>query len=199
MFHGKRDDRTLSEVLLRPYTHLAKLSFTVRVGPITYLSPLLAIIVGIVHASIAPVIVVGGARPNLALVAVVLVTALGGLMPGVVWAFAAGLTVNLLVGEPLGAVPLGLLVVAAVVAGGQRLVGRGVWIYPVVAAFVGSLVGDVLGLALAQLVGEASMQPFPGDLVITAAVVNTVLTAILLLPARAIASRTVPDEAAAAW
>lgn len=172
---------------------------SVRVGPITYLSPLLAIIVGIVHASIAPVIVIGGARPNLALVAVVLVTALGGFMPGVVWAFAAGLTVNLLVGEPLGSVPLALLVVAAVVAGGQRAVGRSVWVYPIAAAFVGSVVADVITLVLGQLVGESRIDAFPGDLVMAAAVLNTVVTALLLLPARAIASRTVPDETASAW
>src|SRR5688572_2586688 len=42
--------------------------------PITYLSPLLAVIVGIVHAGLAPVIVVGGVKPNLVLVGVVLVT-----------------------------------------------------------------------------------------------------------------------------
>ena len=34
---------------------------------IPYLSPLLAILVGIVHAALAPVIVVGGVKPNLVL------------------------------------------------------------------------------------------------------------------------------------
>lgn len=133
------------------------------------------------------------------LVAVVLVTAFAGFLPGITWAFVGGLTVNLLVGEPLGSVPLALLVVAALVAGGQRLVGRTVWILPVVAAFFGSIVADAVGLALAQLVTDAPALPWPTELMLTAAVVNTVATAIFLFPARAIATRTVPEEAAAAW
>jgi len=168
-----------------------------RVGSISYLSPLLAIIVGIVHASLAPVVVIGGAKPNLALVAVVLVTCLAGLMPGITWAFVTGLTVNLLVGAPLGSVPLALLVVAALVAGGQRVVGRSVWIYPIVATFVGSMVADVLGLLLAQMVSDATIGSVPTDLILSAAVLNAAIAAILLLPARAIAARAVPDEAAA--
>lgn len=153
--------------------------------------------VGIVHASLAPVIVVGGAKPNIALVAVVLVTSLGGFMPGITWAFLTGLTVNLLVGAPLGSVPLAFLVVAALVAGGQRLVGRTVWIYPVVATFVGSIVADLVGLGIGQLVTDAPIGAVPTDLIVSAAVLNTILAAILLVPARAIAARAVPDEAAA--
>ena len=43
-------------------------------APITYSSILLAILVGIAHAGLAPAVVVGGVKPNLVLVAVVLVT-----------------------------------------------------------------------------------------------------------------------------
>jgi cell shape-determining protein MreD len=166
-------------------------------GSISYLSPLLAIIVGIVHASLAPVLVIGGAKPNIALVAVVLVTCLGGFMPGITWAFVTGLTVNLLVGAPLGSVPLALLVVAAMVAGGQRIVGRTLWVYPIVATFLGSIVADAIGLLLAQLVSDAPLGTVPTDLILAAAVLNTAMAAILLVPARAIAARAGPDEAAA--
>jgi rod shape-determining protein MreD len=106
---------------------------------ISYLSPLLAIIVGILHASLSPVIMIGGVKPNLVLVSVVLVTAVIGFLPGITWAFVAGLTANLLVGEPLGSVPLTMLIVAVLTAGGGRLLGRMVWIYPVLAAFAGSI------------------------------------------------------------
>ena len=166
-------------------------------GSISYLSPLLAIIVGIVHAALAPVIVIGGAKPNIALIAVVLVTCLAGFMPGITWAFVTGLTVNLLVGAPLGSVPLVLLIVAALVAGGQRLVGRTVWVYPIAATFLGSIVADILGLGVTQLVADAPMGVMPMDLILSAAVLNTVIAAVVLLPARAIAARTVPDEATA--
>jgi rod shape-determining protein MreD len=170
-----------------------------RFGPISYLSPLLAIIVGIVHASIAPVIVVGGARPNLVLVAVVLVTTLGGFLPGISWAFVAGLTANLLVGEPLGAVPFALLIVAALVAGGQRVIGRAVWVYPILAAFLGSLVADAVGLGIGQLVADVPVAGLPGELMLSAAILNAIVAAILLLPARTIAARTAPEETVTAW
>ena len=83
---------------------------------IWYLHPLLAFLVGIVHAAIAPVIVLGGVKPNLVLIAVVLVTVLVGFLPGITWAFVAGLAANLLVGAPLGSVPLTMLIVVGLVS-----------------------------------------------------------------------------------
>jgi rod shape-determining protein MreD len=162
-----------------------------------YLSPLLAVIVGIVHAGLAPVIVVAGVKPNLVLVAVVLVTCLFGFMPGITWAFAAGLTANLLVGDPLGSVPLTLLLVAAIVAGGSRLLGGLVWIYPVAAAFIGSIVADIGSMVIAQLVANAVPAPPPFDLILTAAAVNAAIVGLLLLPARTAVARYAPGDAPA--
>jgi rod shape-determining protein MreD len=168
-----------------------------RLCAISYVSPLLAVIVGIVHASLAPVIMIGGVHPNIVLVAVVLVTCTSGLMQGITWAFVAGLTANLLVGEPLGAVPLGMLIVAALVAGGARVFGRLVWIYPIVAAFAASIVADLLTLGVAALVGEATLGGIPTELILAAAVLNAALTALLLVPARLISRRWPPEEAPA--
>jgi rod shape-determining protein MreD len=164
---------------------------------ISYVSPLLAVILGIVHAAIAPVIVIGGVKPNLVLVGVVLVTALAGFLPGVTWAFVAGLTANLLVGDPLGSVPLAMLVVAALATGGARLLGRMVWIYPVLAAAAGSVVADLLTLSVRQLVADVPVGPVPFDIVIGAAALNAAVTGVILLPARAVAGRYAPDEVAA--
>jgi rod shape-determining protein MreD len=163
----------------------------------SYLSPLLAVVVGIVHAGLAPVIVIAGVKPNLVLVAVVLVTCLAGFTPGIIWAFVAGLTANLLVGEPLGSVPLVLLVVAVLVAGGSRILGGLVWIYPVTAAFVGSIVADLGSLFVAQLVAESSPTGAPFDIIFLAAILNAGIVALLLLPARALARRSTPEDAPA--
>lgn len=181
-----------------PYT-LVRVSTATASGDsaITYLSPLLAVIVGIVHASVAPVLDIGGVKPSLVLVAVVLVTTIFGFLPGVTWAFVAGLTANLLVGEPLGAVPLAMLLAAAAVAGGSRVFGRLVWIYPIVAAFVASVIADVVSLMLGRLVADAAPGPPPIDLILAAAVLNAALVALLLLPARVATARYVPDEATA--
>lgn len=164
---------------------------------INYLSPLLAVVVGIVHAALAPVVLIGGVKPNLVLVAVVLVTVLAGFMPGITWAFVAGLTANLLVGDPLGSVPLGMLVVAAIVTGGARVFGRASWVYPVLAAVVGSLVADLIGLALGQLVLDTGATRIPMELVLAAATLNAAITAVLLFPARAIVRRSALDESPA--
>lgn len=164
---------------------------------ISYLSPLLAILVGIVHAALAPVIVVGGVKPNLVLVAVVLVTCLFGVLPGVIWAFTAGLTANLLVGDPLGSIPLAMLIVAILVAGGARLIGRVGWVYPIVATFLGSIVADLITLGVSQLVTEAAPTSIPFDLILAAATLNAVIAALLLYPARLVAARYVADEAPA--
>jgi len=185
-----------SGCLRGPILDLATLlsSASTGVRSITYLSPLLAVIVGIVHAGLAPVIVVAGVKPNLVLVAVVLVTCLAGFLPGITWAFLAGLTANLLVGEPLGSVPLLLLLVSAMVAGGGRILGGLVWIYPVAAAFVGSIVADVGSLLISQLVTDAVAAPPPFDILLTAALLNAAIVALLLYPARALAQRYAPEE-----
>ena len=163
---------------------------------ISYLGPLLAVVMGIVHAAIAPVVDIGGVKPNLVLVSVVLVTVLIGFLPGITWAFVAGLTANLLVSDPLGSVPLGLLLVATLVAGGARLAGRA-WIYPVIAAFGGSIVADIVTLVVGGLVSNAAVASVPADLVLAAAVLNAGLCGLLLVPARTVASRHVTDDAPA--
>jgi rod shape-determining protein MreD len=165
---------------------------------IWYLHPLLAFLVGIVHAAIAPVIVLGGVKPNLVLIAVVLVTVLIGFLPGITWAFVAGLAANLLVGAPLGSVPLTMLIVAAIAAGGARALGRLTWIYPVAAVLVGSIVADALTLLLGQLVADTPLPGgVPADTVVAAAVLNAAIAAILLAPARLLVARYAADEAPA--
>ncbi|HEY8171327.1 MAG TPA: rod shape-determining protein MreD [Candidatus Limnocylindria bacterium] len=164
---------------------------------ISYVIPLLAVILGIVHAALAPVIVIGGVKPNIVLVGVVLATTLAGFEAGITWAFVAGLTANLLVGDPLGSIPLAMLIVAVLVAAGARAFGRLTWIYPVAAAFAGSVVADLIMLLIGQLVGDSSIGRVPFDLILAAATLNAVLTAILLYPARAAVRRWMPDEAPA--
>jgi len=164
-------------------------------APITYSSILLAILVGIAHAGLAPAVVVGGVKPNLVLVAVVLVTTNFGFSVGITWAFLAGLVANLLIPEPLGSIPLALLVVAAIVSGGGRVLGRLVWAYPILAAFVGSIVADLVSLAALSLVGGSSLgTTVPLQLIVPASVLNAATTGLLLIPMRLVLLRYRPDE-----
>ena len=141
--------------------------------------------------------VIGGVRPNLVLVVVVLVTVLRGFGPGVAWAFVAGLSANLLVREPLGSIPLALLLLVVIVAAGQRVFGRMPWVYPVAAVFVGSLVADLVALGVLRLVDLPLQGGIPFDLLLPAAVLNAVLAALALYPARLLLLRLdVPDQPA---
>ena len=199
MLHVEPSDCPLRRSGGRPYTGLRRESSSTSPGGavISYVSPLLAVIVGIFHAALAPVIVIGGVKPNLVLVAVVMVTYLAGFLPGITWAFVAGLTANLLVGDPLGSIPLSMLLVAIVVAGGARLMGRVVWVFPVLATFVGSLVADLVSLGVNQLVGDVVITSLPIDLLLGAATLNAAVAALIMLPARMAVGRYAPDEAGA--
>jgi cell shape-determining protein MreD len=131
------------------------------------------------------------------MVAVVLVTALGGFAPGVAWAFVGGLTANLLTREPLGSIPLGLLVVAAGVAGGARLFGRLSWAYPLAAVAVSSIVVDVISLGILQMVDVPLAGSIPLGRIAAAAVLNTGIAALLIIPIRVLLARTSTVEKAA--
>jgi rod shape-determining protein MreD len=149
---------------------------------------------GILHAAAAPVIAIGDVHPNFVLVAIVLVTVVRGFGPGVGWAFVAGLTANLLIREPLGSVPLGLLVVAAGVSGGERLFGRLSWAYPVAAVAIGSIVVDVISLGAMKMVDLPLAGSLPVQRILTAAMLNAAITAIAVLPTRLMLARAAGDE-----
>ncbi|MEO8638573.1 MAG: hypothetical protein ABI458_01505 [Chloroflexota bacterium] len=163
----------------------------------SYVSLLLAVLIGILHAAVAPILVIGDVHPNLVLVAVVLVTVLNGFGPGVAWAFVGGLTANLMVRQPLGSLPLALLVVAAAVAGGERLFGRLSWGYPLASVLIGSVVVDLISLGILQMVEVPLAGGFPLPRVMGAALLNTAIAAIVLIPTRMLLSRAGAAETGA--
>ena len=151
-------------------------------------------VVGIAHAGLAPEIEIAGVRPNLMLVAVVLVTALLGFGPGILWAFAGGLTANLISTTPIGSMPLSLLMVSALVAGGDRVLGRLTWLYPIMAAFAGSLLADLVIYGVFRLLSDSASLGVPVELMLPAAVLNAGIAGLLLYPARVLTRRMVLEE-----
>jgi rod shape-determining protein MreD len=143
---------------------------------------------------VSPVIAIGGVHPNVVLVAVVIVTVVWGFGPGVAWAFVSGLTANLLTRDPLGSIPLALLVVAAAAAGGERLFGRLQWAYPVAAIAIGSVVVDAISLGVLRMVDLPMSGGIPVQRILAAAVLNAALGAIAIVPTRMVAARTATTE-----
>lgn len=124
----------------------------------------------------------------------VLVTTSFGFEAGITWAFVAGLIANLLIPEPLGSVPLALLAVAVIVAGGARVLGRLTWVYPIAAAFIGSIVADLVSQGALSLVGGSLRSGIPIDLLVSAAVLNAAIAGVLLVPTRVLLHRFGPEE-----
>jgi cell shape-determining protein MreD len=125
---------------------------------------------------------------------VVLTTALLGFGAGIVWAFVGGLTANLLTTDPLGSVPLILLVVSVLVAGGDRVAGRLTWVFPILAAFAASVAYDLMSLGLGLLLEQPLRIGIPTSLIVPAAFLNAAIAGLLLYPARTIAMRFSPEE-----
>ncbi|HEX2221674.1 MAG TPA: hypothetical protein VHK06_04045 [Candidatus Limnocylindria bacterium] len=164
---------------------------------IGYIGVVLAVVAGVLHAALAPIIVIGGVKPNLVLAGAVVVTSRLGLMPGSAWAFVAGLVANLLGPQPLGSVPLTMLVVTALTAGLGRLLARMRWLHVVASALVGSIVAELFNLLVARMLGHPVDGAVPAALILTAALVNAALAALIALPARLWIAARAPEERSA--
>jgi hypothetical protein len=165
------------------------------VASINRLNPILAIAVGVLHAGLGPIVVVAGVKPNLALVASVLVATSVGFAPGVTWAFVAGLTANVLGGDALGSIPLSLLAAVGVAAVASPLLGRVPFVWGLVAVFAGSLVADAVMLLIQERPGGDAWPDVPLQIVLTAAAVNAGIAALVLVPARLLARRRSRESA----
>jgi hypothetical protein len=156
---------------------------------------LLALATGVIHASLAPLLAMGDVRPNLILAAVVAVTALLGLGAGALWAFVGGLSANLLTTDPLGAIPLGLLGVAGLVALLSPAFGRRGVALVVVGGLLGSAFLDLVAAAVLVLEGHAPLGSGLGGLLLVVgptAVVNAAMSAGLYVAGRAAIGRLAP-------
>jgi len=158
--------------------------------PINAFSVLFACLTGVIHASLAPLAAGSDMRPSLILAAVTAATVGFGLEVGAVWAFVGGLTANLLTTDPLGTLPLGLLLVAGLITIAARL-----RLASVILAAFGGAVGSVLLASLAALWLSLGVDPaaLPLDDVVgiigLSAVLNGALAVAAWLPLRAILGR----------
>lgn len=118
-----------------------------------YLYVLLLAMVALWQATVAPHLIILGARPDLMLLTVVSWSVLRGVREGVVWGFVGGLCLDLFSGASFGLSALVLMAVGLFSGLGERAITRGRVVLPVIAALVATPVHGFLYLALLYIAG----------------------------------------------
>lgn len=137
---------------------------------------------------------IGGVKPDLVLILVVIGTLLYGPRVGVLWAFIGGLFLDILSGGPLGSSSLALMAAAVVAGIGHTTLSRFNVLVPLAAIIFGTLVYGLVyaGILLAlgglndALNTDALRRQFPfwetvQAVIVPATIYNTVLM-LLLIP-----------------
>ena len=130
---------------------------------------------------------IAGVKPDLVLLMVIIGTLLYGMRPGMLWAFIAGIGLDIFSGGPLGASSLAMMAAVAVAGLGHRPLSRFNLLVPLAAASLGTIVYAVvylLILATLSLVGWSTLN-LPifetlRDIVLPVTLYNTVLMAAAL-------------------
>jgi rod shape-determining protein MreD len=134
-----------------------------------------ATIAALVEVTLAPYIAIGGAGPHPVLIGGVIWTIAAGIDRGITWAFVGGLVLDSLLGRPLGASALALLLAT----GGAAIVARPVprlrLVAPLVAVPVLSLVYSLLILGVAAAMQPDVSVPDPTRLFLPGAIYDGIL------------------------
>ena len=137
-----------------------------------------AVVVALLETSVAPFVVIGGAKPDLVLTFAVVTTVTINAESGYTWAFVGGLMLDLLSApvRPLGSTTLTLLLAVGVAAVIARFAGRSRPATAVALTFALTFVYQMLFLGLlAATAGPVSVADPVGP-VLPVAIENTILS-----------------------
>ncbi len=137
------------------------------------------VLLALVQSSLLPRLPLLNLYPDLVLVAVLSWTTVHGVREGAVAAFVGGLLLDLLSGRPLGSQALALLLTALPVARLSMPAYRENLAFPILGAFVGTLLYHLLLLLLAFLMGEPANW---GNTLLRVALPLAVVEAVLMVP-----------------
>ena len=119
------------------------------------MSPLL-LIASLLQSTAAARIQVGGVKPDLVLLLVLIGTLIYGSRPGIVWAFLGGIALDIFSGGPMGASSLALMAATLVIGLGQRNLSRFNVLVPLGATMIGTLLYGVSYVLLLGWVESAA-------------------------------------------
>lgn len=130
---------------------------------------------------------IAGVKPDLVLLLVIIGTLLYGMRPGMLWAFIAGIGLDIFSGGPLAASSLAMMAAAAVAGLGHRLLSRFNPLVPLMAAALGTIAYAAVYLLIFGILALAgwSTRNLPlfetvRDIVLPVTLYNTVLMLVLL-------------------
>lgn len=153
----------------------------------------------VLQVTLAPRLEVAGAFPNLVLLAVVGWTLIRGAGPGLRWAIAGGLLLDLVAPGPLGVHALALAVAAYGVGFLQRSFEPDAVAMPAVSGALAALAYNLVLVALSQLLGHpVSLLPVVQAWIAPAALYQAALTPLALLLLRRL-DRALPQPVAIDW
>lgn len=142
--------------------------------------PLLAV-VALVQTTIMPHLTVFGVFPDLPLLVVVSWSLLRGAKEGVIWAFMAGIAVDLFSGAPFGAATFSLIVVGLLSGLGEATVFRTHIALPLLTMFLATILYNLCFLLILQIMGSVVtwLESLLG-IILPSAILNAVLTPVVL-------------------
>ncbi|HSJ58450.1 MAG TPA: rod shape-determining protein MreD [Anaerolineae bacterium] len=155
-----------------------------------YLVVPLLLATALVQSTIVAHVDVWGVFPDLPLLWVVSWSLLRGARQGIVWGFIGGVALDLFSGAPFGAATLSMMAAGFLSGLAEPTVFRSHLALPLVAAFVATLVFDLVFLAVIRLSGGTVVW---GDtllrLVLPAAALNTVVIPVIFVVTRWLSKR----------
>lgn len=152
-----------------------------------------AAVAALIECTIASRFQVAGAELQIVLVFAIVLTIVTGFDRGMLWAFVGGLSVDLLAVRPLGSTVFALLVVVGVAAAASRILSHGRWLGPVAGVFVLTpLYLIVTEVVMAIL--KAAVPPLRPSMLLTAAVLDSVLALLVAPPLVALKRRAAEKE-----
>lgn len=115
-----------------------------------YLMAVLILLVGLFQVTAAARISLAGVKPDLALLLVIVWTLLYGSRGGVIWAFVAGVWLDVFSNGPMGATSLGYMTASLFVGLGQRTLSRYNLLVPLAATVGATVIYSLLYLFLLE-------------------------------------------------
>ncbi len=160
-----------------------------------YLAVPLLLLMTIVQTALIPYLSIWGIFADLPLLVVVSWSLLQGKREGLVWGVVAGVGIDILSGAPFGAATLSLALVGFLTGLGEATVFRIHIALPLLAAFLATILYDLVFLAIVAILGQpVAWLDSLLRIVLPSAALNAILIPLVFVPMRLVHRRFFRQE-----